>query len=510
MSGRRSAGQTGRQIQIPPPVGGLNARDSIANMPPQDALTLDNIFPEASYGRVRYGYEVHATGLPGAVETLMEWSGTSRKFFAASGTAIYDVSSAGAVGAASLSGLTNAKWQFVNFTTPGGNFLVCVNGADGVRTYNGTTWASSAITGMTAANAAQVAVWGNRLWFAENNSTKAWYLPTSSIAGAAASIELGSVWRLGGTLARIVSASFDTMGQGLSDFIGFLSTNGELAVYTGNDPATVGTFALVGRFRMGAPIGTRCSYQSGGDVAIITNDGVLSMMQMLRVDRTEAPRAAITDKIARLFSSDADAYSTLSGWQIIGYPARHMVIVNVPTSSTTAQQYVMNAISGAWCRYTNINAACWGLFSNNLYFGAQSGGVVYKAETGQTDNTANISYAWKSAFNGCGNAAVIKRFTLMRPILTVNSTVNPTLGVDVDYGEGDLTSTSTVAVTGPTWDGSVWDAAVWGGASLNAAPWSSVGKVGRTVAVRLAGQVRGVEMAINAADLVFEPGRLSL
>ena len=51
---------------------------------------------------------------------------------------IYDVSSSGAVGAAAVSGLTNARHQHTMFATSGGQFLVICNGADGVRTYDGT------------------------------------------------------------------------------------------------------------------------------------------------------------------------------------------------------------------------------------------------------------------------------------------------------------------------------------------------------------------------------------
>ena len=394
------------------------------------------------------------------------------------------------------------------FSTAGGNFLVLCNGADSVRNYDGTTWTTPAITGVTSANLIQVASWKRRLWFVEKSSTKAWYLPTDSIAGAANSLDLGAVFRLGGKLTRIISASFDSFGQGLSDFIGFLSTNGELAVYNGTDPSTVGTFALVGVFRLGTPIGDRCTYQSGGDAVIITNDGALSLMQMLRVDRTEAPRAAITDKIAPLFVQAWQDYGTNYGWQIIGYPSAHLVIVNVPTASTTAVQYVMNAITGAWCRWTNQNAACWALFNDLPYFGAQSGGIVYRADTGTADNTAAISWTMRQAFNGCGNPARLKFFKMLRPILTVNAPVIPNIGIDVDYAETTLAGTSSIAVTGSLWDTAIWDSSVWGGTSLTALPWASVGKIGRVVSPKMAGTAIGLEMQLNAFDLMFEPAQV--
>lgn len=53
----------GTQKQVPPPVGGLNARDAITSMPPEDALVLDNIWVEPTYARIRRGSEAWATGI---------------------------------------------------------------------------------------------------------------------------------------------------------------------------------------------------------------------------------------------------------------------------------------------------------------------------------------------------------------------------------------------------------------------------------------------------------------
>ena len=107
--------QIAEVVSIPAPVGGLNARDSVADMPPTDALLLDNLFPSPTSVGVRGGSTTWATGLPGPVNTLACFSsaGGTRKLFAASGTGIYDVTASGAVGSAAVSGLTSSFWQFV-------------------------------------------------------------------------------------------------------------------------------------------------------------------------------------------------------------------------------------------------------------------------------------------------------------------------------------------------------------------------------------------------------------
>lgn len=123
---------------VPAPVGGVNARDALAAMPPTDAIVMDNWFPNPSYVAVRNGCQSWATSLPAAVETVMAYNGTSlRKLFCASGTAFYDGTSNGAATITSVTGLANARWQHQMFNAGGGNVLIAVNGADAPRVYDG-------------------------------------------------------------------------------------------------------------------------------------------------------------------------------------------------------------------------------------------------------------------------------------------------------------------------------------------------------------------------------------
>src|SRR6266404_1672611 len=141
---------------ISAPVGGLNARDSEAEMSATDALILDNWFCAPSKVSVRNGSISQSTGLPGWVESLMAYNGiSSKKLFAASGTKFYDATASGAIGAGVVTGLTNARWQHVNFANAATNWLYCVNGVDKPRLYDGSAWvaidsgSTPAITGVT-------------------------------------------------------------------------------------------------------------------------------------------------------------------------------------------------------------------------------------------------------------------------------------------------------------------------------------------------------------------------
>ena len=140
---------------------------------------------------MRRGFTSHATGMSGNVESLLVFtSASASKMFAANGAAIYDVSSSGGVGAAAVSGLTNARHQHVMFATSAGQFMVICNGADGVRTYDGSSWVNrtASITGTSGAvnTFINLTAHKKRLWFVPSGSTTLWYLATESVAGAAA------------------------------------------------------------------------------------------------------------------------------------------------------------------------------------------------------------------------------------------------------------------------------------------------------------------------------------
>lgn len=134
---------TAKTASITAPIGGWNVRDSLVEMKPTEAVYLENWWPTTVDCMVRKGYTNWSTGLPGTVDTIMAYNGpnATRKLFAITSTgSLYDVSAAGAVGAPILTGLSNGQWNYVAFSTVGGNFLLACNGLDNMIRFNGTNW----------------------------------------------------------------------------------------------------------------------------------------------------------------------------------------------------------------------------------------------------------------------------------------------------------------------------------------------------------------------------------
>ena len=143
-------GRTAVTASVSSPIGGWNARDSIAEMPPLDAVVLDNMFPTPTDVQLRLGYTKSCTGIndglgnPLPVNSLMNYAGpNTQDLFAAAGTKIWDVSGTTATQVHTIS---NDKMQHINITTPGGHFLVACNGQDATTFYNGTNWINNAST----------------------------------------------------------------------------------------------------------------------------------------------------------------------------------------------------------------------------------------------------------------------------------------------------------------------------------------------------------------------------
>lgn len=471
-----------RTKSIPAPTGGLNARDGIANMPPTDAITLDNWFPSTASVDLRNGYASFASGLGAVVETLATYSSTTgSQLFAAAGASIFDVSAGGAVGAAVVTGQTSARWQDLNFGSTAANksFLYLFNGADSPQLYDGTAWlavtavSTIAITGVDPKLLIQAISFKQRIYMVEKNSFRCWYLPVNSLGGAAQPLEFGGMFKLGGYLMAVATWSVDNTA-GLQEFFVAISSEGEVVVYQGYDPTAAANWSIASHFRIGRPIGRRCFAKVGSDLVLLTADGAYQLSKALLTDRAQEGEA-LSQKIQDLMNGDVQIYGNIFGWQVILYPIGNKLIVNVPTlASQTAHQYVMNTITGAWCRFTGWNAQCWALFNDKVYFGAP-GGLIYQGDTGLSDNGANIIADGQQAFNDFGSNEQ-KQFTAIRPVMVSSFGLKPSCKVNVDYDTTSPSAITSNAISITLW-GSPWGSP-WSTSNRTVRNWQGASGVG--------------------------------
>ncbi len=504
----RRGAQQSRAVtaSIPSPTGGWNARDALGEMEPTDAVTLTNMFPSTTNVVLRFGYSAFATGAPAQVQSLFCYSGgTTNKLIAVSNGAFYDISSGGAWPSSSVSGLSNSKWQYVNITTAGGSFIECCNGADHVYTFDGTNWVDrdGAITGVSSSTLIGINVHKNRVWFVQVGTLKAWYLPTQSISGAANALDLSAFAPHGGYLMAMATWTMDA-GYGVDDMAVFITSEGDVLVYRGTDPSSATTWALVGVWWLGRPIGRRCFVKYKGDVIIITQDGLVPLSGALQSSRLN-PRVALTDKIQFKVSESVSNYGSNFGWQMLPFPKENMLFLNVPINATNLQQqYVMNTITNQWCNFTGWPAACWELYNDDPYFGGPT--YVGKAWSTNADAGTAITYSALQAFNYFGERGRTKRYSMFRPTfqLTGQPIVYGNMAVDFDQ-TAPSSQLSVVSGAGSSWDSGTWDSVTFGGYNFSRA-WQGASGVGYCAAPNITGTAQGLELQWISTDVILEPG----
>lgn len=486
--------QTARSSPIQAPTGGWDTQSALANMKPDRAPILDNWIPRPGYIEARRGSAPQITGL-GPVQTLMTWRGSASgdKLLACVAGSIYDVTDQGpGLTSPIYSGATVATWQNVNFANDAGTWVIAVNGTDTPIKYEGTTVTTTAITGSSGpitldpTKLFDVTAHKHFLHFAEADSLHVWFLAVNAIAGPAGLLDLGPVFTKGGQLACMGTWSFNT-GQTLDDFIAYVTTQGQVAIFQGTDPGDATLWSLVGVYDVGFPLSVRSLVKFGSELCLLTTDGVVPLSQALKLDRSQDNLVALTQRIQPTFLAAQQAYRSNFGWQGIIYERGALAIFNVP--STPAVQFVQNLQNGSWCRFTGLDALCWATANDMIYFGNATG--VYQWDTGPDDLGLPIIYDVKGAFSAYGARGVQKKFQMLRPLMVCPGFVAPAVEVDVDYRESIPTAVPTVANPGDMTAQTRYD-------------WASVSGIGFVGAPRMRISISGPNInywAVDSADV---------
>lgn len=495
------------------PVKGWNARDPEALMKPGYAKYLENMVPTGTSVDLRPGVSDHKTGFAKPVKALMGYqpSAGTGKLFGATDDGIFDATSAGAVGATVMA-LTSGWCTHINFRTSAASFLFVVNGVDSVKSYDGTTWASTAsftISGGGTLNGSDVinlCVHNRRLWLVKKDSADVYYFGIDAASGNVTVFPLGGYMAKGGFVLAAYTWTVDG-GFGPDDNIVFITSEGQVIVYAGTDPATIpGTFVLRGVYSMPRPLGRKCGYKLGGDLLFITEGGVFSLTSLLR-GKPVTEDLALSDLIRPEISAATQTYGLNRGWQISGLLSRNILFVNVPTTEASrAYQYGMNTISTGWWKNTGWDSLCFEEFNNALYSGFST--KVGKAWNGVLDFTTNVTGLARGHYDYLGERTRTKRWSMIRPVVRVNGSISLSARLDVDFAaDADFGPTSFGTTPGASFDTGLWDTATWANDQTPIIDWRTIAaKPGYCAAVRLRVVSNGGTFSWSVTDLVYETG----
>lgn len=484
---------TGSLITVPIGTAGLNTKDALTEMQPNDAIILQNMIVENDRLVSRKGSLTVATGITGNVESIFEFSSASaNKIISCAGGDIY-VGLGGAfplVGAPVVvgSGFTSDRWQGLMMN----NYLLLFNGADTPQKYDGTTLSNNVFTGtsLTPTNLVGATNFKNKLIIWENNACGFWYGGSDAISGALEYFDLSFITKRGGYVVSCATWSFDSSGgTGLqARLVIFLST-GEAIVYEGTDPGEATDWSIVGRFKVAPPISQRAVLEYSGDVLLINKYDLISFSQVFATGENPDTQSKLVGAIASAVAS----YGSNFGWQIINHPLSALIIINVPTGNDLFVQYVINTRSGGASKFTGFNAFCFAVFDDNLYFGSED--KIIQALTGFADNGEAINIDVQTSFSNFGVNRE-KYLNYIKPYIEIDNDVNFSYSLNYDFQSNNLANASLQSNEGVYWDTVLWDTSFWSSESEIKSVQYGVSGQGIYVSFRLKAAINNIAIAL--------------
>ncbi len=515
-------GQMAVQHQIttlPAPIRGVIEVENWAYVKPGCANIIDNWFCTQKGLRLRGGTERWAK-LPDPVEIVRTGfdyvSGNVHRMFAATSTRIFDVSFAdNPVPQTGVGTLTNGNFSTAQFATAGGDWLLAVNDVgDYVRRFNGTIWefldtayagTPSRIIGPAGSPAdildgkGLTYVWKyrDRLFFIQGGTMNAWCLPTHAVGGTLISIPLSGAAKRGGSLLFGAVWSTDA-GDSTDDKCCFFTDQGEVLAFSGTDPTNIANWRQDGRFDISKPLGKNGHQQLGGDVLVITVDGIVPLSAVFQKDITALSLAAISYNIEPMWMRELKAKNA-HPWTLAKWDEGDALFVTFPGGRDHKTQTVgvSNLHTGAWSRYVGWDAMCFMQLRGSLFFGTQDGLIQQVDSTGLDDARWDVGLDRNIGNTYCCKMVGGWEMFQVPPnqvtwfqarsafFSSAHQPFEPQLAATTDYEFRIPTPPNAGPDPGllDVWDQGLWDDAKWDQAGAGIAPvkntmWVSIGETG--------------------------------
>lgn len=506
------------------PSRGMNARDALSLMAPVYGISLVNVLCEQYGLRTRKGYKewtstLGGTGDSGPVGSILVYYpaiGGTPKVFATRSVNLYDVTAGGTPGAPLLTTLSSLYVTSIMFHNTAGAFLLACADNGGYFYYNGTAWTvptfgagTGQIGNIDPAKLCFVMEWKKKVWFVEKDSTHAWYLATSAITGPATMFDFGEHFSRGGKLVALANWTVDG-GQGVDDYLIAVSSQGDVVIYQGTDPNSASTFKQQGRWSIGAlPAGRRSVYASGGDVYILSQQGVIPVSKLLAAGKDVEVRAKISLSylVDPIVADQMQRTSQLAGWQIVLLAKEELVVVGMPDGRYLA----MKTTTDGWSILKDLPYSCFGTYDATIYAGSRDGRVLSGFD-GQFDDfklgvrsgepvRCEVTPAYQSPSRGKSMTVL-----MMRP--TFLSQVDPTIRFAMlfDYG----IPTNVIVPSLPTrvpdaWGVGLWNSAIWSGSQKPIKRWYGAAGQGIATTPQVVYSCLG-DTVLTSIDLWAAPG----
>ena len=482
------------------PLHGLDTISSLSEMQEGFAITIDNYFCDNTCLSLRKGYRQFLkfnTSSP--LKTLIPFV-EKGQILATAGNQIFVSTKEEAIEDNIISDIM--YWCYYNH-----RIFMC-NGADNAKVWDGEnlTDVNFTINGQEEADLkfASCGVANNQLLFWHDDNLGFYYAPNGNIAGELNFFDLSQIAKKGGYLQTVATWGKDS-SQGYNKYIAFITSEGEIIVYQGNNFGDANNIYLVGLFFTGRPIGRNCVMNWGADLIIITDRGYLAMSDITKNGEIAKASNLFSDKISGYVIDKATLYSSQYGWKGVIVSSENFALFNVPLENSF-EQHIMNLNTGAWCRFKDILAYDWLEWDNKLLFAGDLGTVyVY---TGSSDNGEAIKGEIRNIYSKLGTDNQ-KLILLYGPRIETNSNLQVSYSLGIDYKAPDFEYAPISEDEGFYWAsedtapeiGEFWNEGYWGGGLQNRNQWMSISGYCNTASLGIKTQTNNVN--INIYETLF-------
>lgn len=543
----QQAAQKMQVTSIPAPIRGLITNENESAMQPGGAIVQDNWVPTMRGVKLRGGCvrwcDLHAldTPIPPVpdpsrlpVVSAFEYASAQKRFmFAANATKLFDVTSSLPV--LVKGGQASGNYCASQLANQGGDYLMVVNDAgDFPLRFDGTTWITlnadqitadtTTYPGATVAHGKNLTyVWKyrNRYFFIEGNSMNAWYLGTDAIQGQLNMIPLSGAASRGGKLLFGATWSLES-GSGLDDKCVFATDLGELIVFSGTDPSDASNWSQQGVYQVAPPLGINAHMKLGGDLLIMTVDGIVPISASINKDTAQLELAALTVTIKRTWRDEVAAKNNVP-WTMKKWDEYGGIFVTTPGGLPGNRYcYIANNATGAWARLPGYDAMCFVIMREDMFFGTQDG-LIMQADEGGTDDGAPYLATLVGNWNVFQQQVSQTVWRQARATFRARDTAifEMQLSGCTDFNvelPPPPAPGSDVSVDG-VWDAALWDVGTWdAGKSGSQQParntlWVSIGRTGYShapVVQVMVSQLIKPDVELISIDALYEPAGVNV
>lgn len=198
------------------------------------------------------------------------------------------------------------------------------------------------------------------------NTTRLVYLNANSVTGGGTNYDTAAIFRRGGYLVAMATWTIDG-GTGPDDHLVLVTSEGELAVFVGNDPAS---WSYKGTYYIAPPMGKRPFIKMGGDLLFLSRQGLYPLSKALLVATLDRS-SAVSEKVNPDFVQFGLAFGTSEIWSMtfdFNIPA---LLISVPNGFI----YGINTQTKAWFKFNSTawSVTCLGSVGSTVFMGSDAG-----------------------------------------------------------------------------------------------------------------------------------------